>query len=117
MIKENSASDAHSRMDIGLKYRRGSALEIISKILTSSAPQPMSQPMRLNRVKAFKVKYRFEKAVGRGIAVNRRHDVDTKRLADRGVRFERIGVSLPDHLRGDLWTVEPLGDPVHDRCL
>src|ERR1700746_931569 len=50
MIKENSASDAHGRMDIGLKRRRGSALEIISKILTPSAPQPMRQPMRLNRV-------------------------------------------------------------------
>src|SRR5262249_11912129 len=50
MIKENSASDAHGRMDIGLKRRRASALEIISKILTPSAPQPMRQPMRLDRV-------------------------------------------------------------------
>src|SRR5262249_50614916 len=55
MIKENSASDAHGRMDIGLKRRRGSALEIIGKILTPSAPQPMRQPMRLDRVKTFEV--------------------------------------------------------------
>ena len=73
--------------------------------------------MRLNCVKTLKVKHRFEKAVGRGVAINRRHDVGTECVANRRVSFERVGVSSPDHLRGDLWTVEPLGDPVHDRCL
>src|SRR6266568_8882147 len=106
MIKKNSTSDAHGRIDIGLKHRRRAALEIISKILTPSAPEPKSQSMRLNRVKTLKVKHRFKKAVGRGVAINRRHDVGTECLANRRVSFKRVGVSSPDHLRGDLWTVE-----------
>src|SRR5207247_9335543 len=98
MIKKNSASDAHGRIDIGLKHRRRAALEIISKILTPSAPQPKSQSMRLNCVKTLKVKHRFEKAVGRGVAINRRHDAGTECIANPRVSFERAGVARLDHL-------------------
>src|SRR5438067_8408133 len=98
MIEEDPASDADSRVDVGLEDRRRAALQIVSKILATFIPQPVSKPVRLNCVKALEVKHRLEKAVGGGIAINGRDDVGTERLAHRRLGLERVGVGLTDHL-------------------
>src|SRR5262249_11656229 len=95
VVEEDSTPDAHGRIDIGLEHRRRAALQIISKILATPAPQPMSKAVRLNRVEALEVKHRFEKAVGRGVAVDRRDDIGAEGRADRRLGPERVALSLP----------------------
>jgi hypothetical protein len=117
MIEEDSASDAHRRINVGLEDRRRAALQIVSEILAASVPQPVSKPVRLNRVKAFEVKHRLEEAVGRRIAIDCRDNIRTERLAHRRLGLEGVGVGLTDHLSRDLGAVEPLGHAVNDRSL
>src|SRR6185295_9708556 len=57
---------------------------------------------------------RLEKAIGRGIAIESRHDVGAKRETDRWIALERVAIGLPDQLRRDVGMVEPLGHTMHD---
>ena len=102
-------------MDVGLKRRRRAALEIIREVLAIVRPEPMRQPMNLDRVKAFEIQQRLEMPVRRGIAIDGRHDVGPERLADRGIVLERIRIRLPDQLAGNIVAVEPVGDPMDHR--
>ena len=75
----------------------------------------MGKAVRLNRVESLEVKHGFEKAVGCGVAVDRRDDVSAEGRADRRLGLERVDIGLPDHLGRHLGTIEPLGHAVHDR--
>jgi hypothetical protein len=117
MIEEYALPDADVRIDVGLEHRRGTALQVVGEVLAALAPQPVRQPMGLDRMEALEVEHRLEEAVGGGIAIDRRHDVGTERGAERRLILQRALVGLPDQLRRHLRVIEPLGDPVHDRGL
>ena len=96
------------------------ALQVEGEIPAALAPQPVRQPMGLDGVEALEVEHRLEQAVGRGIAIDRRHDVGAevgRSSADRRLVLERVGIGLPDQLGRHLGTVETLGDAVDDRRL
>src|SRR5690606_32378552 len=52
MIEEDALADAGGRIDVGLEYRRRTALQIERKILADLLPQPVRQAVRLDRMKA-----------------------------------------------------------------
>ena len=117
VIEEDTTSDAHGRIDIGLEHRRRLALQIIGEVLATPAPQPMGETMGLDRVEALEVEHRLEKPIGGGVAVQRRDDICTKGIADRRLVFERVGVGLADQFGRDLRTIKTLGNAVNDRRL
>jgi len=52
-------------------------------------------------------------AVGGGIAVDGRHNIDPEGRADRRIGLQRCFVGLPDQFRRDVRVIEPLADAVH----
>src|SRR5262249_3561750 len=99
MVKEDAAADRHGRIDVGLGHRRRAALQIVGEILTTLFPKPMRETVSLNRVEAFEVEHWLEKPIGRGVAIEGRHDVGAERIADRWIALERIAIGLPHQFR------------------
>src|SRR5262245_13392170 len=114
VVKEDAAADRHGRIDVGLEHSRRAALQIVGKILATLFPKPMGQAVSLDGVEAFEIQHRLEEAIGRGVTIEGRHDVGAERLADRGIAFERVAISLPAQLRRDICMIEPLGDAMPD---
>src|SRR3974390_1815938 len=110
MVEEDGTADRGSRIDVALEDRRGAALQIKREVLTAFAEQPMRQPVGLNRVEAFVVENRLDVAAGFRIAVAGSDDVSTEDLAERRLLFERVIVSLPDEIAGNVGIAKSLGD-------
>ena len=70
--------------------------------------------MRLDGMKALVIENRLEHAMGRRIAVDRRHEIGAEGVAERRRILERIRIGLPDQLARQRGMVEPLGQPVDD---
>src|SRR5215831_15355822 len=109
VIEENAASNRCRWMDVGLEHSGGAALQIVSEISAVLVPEPVREPVRLNGVEALEIEHRLQKAIGRGIAIESRHDVGAECEADRWIAFERVAIGLPDQLCRDVGMVEPLG--------
>src|SRR6266567_2475079 len=59
VIEEDAPPDPGGGMNVGLERRGGAALEIIGEVLAVALPQPMRQPVGLDRVKAFEIQHRL----------------------------------------------------------
>src|SRR5580658_9731740 len=67
-------------------------------------------------MKTLVVEHRLDQPVGRRIAIDGRHEIGAKRLAERRNILERLGIGLPDQLARHRRMVEPLGQPIdHSR--
>src|SRR3974390_549995 len=110
MVEEDGTANLGGRIDVALEDRRGAALQIKREVLTALAEQPMRQPVGLNRVEAFVVEHRLDVAAGCRIAVDSSDDVSAEDLAKPRILFERVIVSLPDEITGNVGIAESLGD-------
>src|SRR4051812_4774666 len=73
--------------------------------------------MRLDRMEALEIEQRVDEAVRSRIAIDGRHDVIPKSVADRWIVFERVRVSLANQFARHIRMIEPFGDAMHDRLL
>src|SRR5438876_885288 len=90
VIQENPAANPGCRIDVGLEYRRRSALQIIGKILAAFLMEPMRQTVGLQRMKTLEVEQRVDETRGRRIAVIDRHHIGTARITDVGILEQRL---------------------------
>src|SRR5262245_47059029 len=56
MVKEDALPDAGGRVDIGLEYAGGAALQVKRKVPPTAIEQPMREAMRLQRMESLEVK-------------------------------------------------------------
>jgi hypothetical protein len=52
VVEEDAAPEPGRRMDIGLKYLRAAALQVLAEVALAVQPQPVGQPVRLDGVEA-----------------------------------------------------------------
>jgi hypothetical protein len=69
MVEKDAAADPGGRIDVGLEYRRRTALQVIGEILAALQIEPMRETMRLQRMKALEVEQWVDEARGCGVAV------------------------------------------------
>src|SRR6202163_4420735 len=69
VIQENPAADPGRWINIGLEYRRRTALQVIGKILAAFLIEPMRQTVGLQRMEALEVEQRVDESRGGVIAV------------------------------------------------
>src|SRR5258708_20187242 len=98
VIEEDTAADPGCGGDVGLKYRRRAALQVIGKILAAFLIKPMRQTMSLERMEALEVEQRVDEPRGRGIAVVYRHHVGAEGIADIGIVAQRPVIALPNQI-------------------
>ena len=117
VVEENAAADFRCRIDVALKHRRSTALQIEREILAALAVQPMRQAMRLDGVEAFVIEHRLDEAAGGRIAIDGGDDIGTEGFAERRLVLKRVVIGLADQVGGYVGVVEPLADAMRDRCL
>ena len=55
VVEEDAASDPGGGVDVGLEHLGGAALEVEGEVLPPPVPEPMGEPVRLDRVEALEV--------------------------------------------------------------
>src|SRR3974390_1410873 len=108
MVEEDAAADARGWIDVALENDRRAALQIHRKVLATLAQKPMRQPVRLNGVKTFVIKYRLAQTLGCGVTVDGRNYIGAKAFAELRLILERVVIGLPDQIGGAGGMVEPL---------
>src|SRR3974390_654330 len=115
MVEEDAAADARGRIDVALENDRRAALQIHRKVLATLAQKPMRQPVRLNGVKTFVIKYRLAETLRCWVTVDGRNYIGAKAFAELRLILERVVIGLPDQIGGDVGMIEPLRDAMHGR--
>src|SRR6267142_1758680 len=62
MIEEDAAADSGGGIDVGLEYRRGTALQVGREIPAALVIEPMRQTMGLDGVKALEIEQGIDEA-------------------------------------------------------
>src|SRR3984885_16011210 len=85
MVEEDATADDRCRIDVGLEHCRGTALEVIGKILAAPLEQPMRQAMGLQGMETLEIEQGVDEARGRGVAVVYRDQVGAEGIAEIGI--------------------------------
>jgi len=115
MVEEDAAADARGGMDVGLEHLGRAALQIERKVPLSVAPEPMRQPVRLQRVEALEVEERLDETLAGRVAVEHGGKVGLETQADFGRCARRALERLQDQRLRDDVVLQPRGDAVEHR--
>lgn len=113
MIEEDAFAENRCRVDVGLVYVGGPALQIEREVGAALGPEPMREPVRLYRVKPLEIQKWFDQPFACRVAVEHRHDV-RRRLFPH---LCRPGKNIGDKIGRNNLIAEPRRDPVNDRVL
>ena len=115
VIEEDARPDPGAGVNVGLEHFRGPALQIQREIALAVGPEPVTEPVGLNRVKPLIIEQGLQCSVGGGVAGQHGLDIRAHRVRDRGIRSGGLAEGLDDSGDGENVVMETRRDPVENR--
>lgn len=115
MVQEDAAADPGGGVDIRLEGLRGAALQVKGEILTPLAPEPMGQPVRLDRMEALEVEQGLEGTRHDGVAIQHGIDVGPEGVANGRIMLHGLMEDLLYDIGGNRSMAQARGDAVDHR--
>jgi len=117
MAEEDTPTERHSRMDIGLKNLGRAALKVEREIGSAIVPQPIGKPVCLDRSESLGIEKRLDEPAAARVTVDDGSDVSAECLADRCIAGHGPCQRIGDQRLGYRAVCETRGNPVNNRLL
>ncbi len=98
VIKENALTHRTGGMDVHTELFGHTHLKEIGQIMPPLIPQPMPDPIGLNRLEAFEIQQGLQILDTGGIAFKHSHQIRTRRIGKAGIGRMRLITNLAQHL-------------------